>query len=247
MLNILHIEDNLVDQMAFSRLLKREEISVCLKNAETILEAKKFLTSERFDLIICDLNLPDGSAFDLADFFANVPAILHTGHLDEQIKAKARQAGAFKVILKSGDLKPLLDVLKTFSNTPAPPIVSQTVKEKKITNENPPVIQQLMSVFGNDQKYVEEVILAYLDENPVVLERLHQAGVGNKRDLVVKNAHQLKSGYLLMGLKKLRDLAEALELNPPESQDALLESIQRIKKLSFQSYDQLKVALQNLK
>jgi DNA-binding NtrC family response regulator len=86
---VLLIEDDKIDQLAFMRLVKEEKLAYNYKLAGTVLEAKKFLINEEFDVIIADYLLRDGTAFDILDSVRDIPVIFATGAGNEKLAVKA--------------------------------------------------------------------------------------------------------------------------------------------------------------
>ncbi len=105
LINILLVEDNIIDRMAFSRSVKQAKlpynytIATCLKEAITI------LNSQGFEIIILDYNLGDGYANELFPILKarNCPFIISTGSGDEEIAAKLMGEGAYDYLIKDPD------------------------------------------------------------------------------------------------------------------------------------------------
>lgn len=97
---ILLIEDDKLDQMAFERLVKRQELPYDYSIAGSFTQAKSILKSDRFDIVIVDYFLGDGTAFDVLDIIEDTPVILATGAGDEEIAVKAMKAGAYDYMIK---------------------------------------------------------------------------------------------------------------------------------------------------
>lgn len=97
---ILLIEDDEIDQMAFKRLFEGENLPYDYMIAESVSEAQRVLGSERFDVIISDYSLGDGTAFDILDSVKDIPIIIVTGTGDEELAIKAWRAGAFDYLIK---------------------------------------------------------------------------------------------------------------------------------------------------
>jgi len=64
---ILLIEDDELDQMAFKRHLKAENLPYEYVVVPSISEAQSVLSSETFDIILTDFTLGDGTALDILD------------------------------------------------------------------------------------------------------------------------------------------------------------------------------------
>ena len=99
-INILLIEDDKVDQMAFKRLVKQEKLPYDYTIAGSVSEAKGAIQSKRFDVVIVDYFLGDGTAFDIFDLIKDIPIVFVTGGGDEETAVAAMKAGAYDYIIK---------------------------------------------------------------------------------------------------------------------------------------------------
>ncbi len=97
---VLLIEDDKLDQMAFERLIKEQELVYDYKIAGSFAQARNILASERFDIVITDYSLGDGTAFDVFNLTKDMPVIFSTGAGDEEIAIKAMKAGAYDYMVK---------------------------------------------------------------------------------------------------------------------------------------------------
>ncbi len=102
-LHVLLIEDDKIDQMAFERLVKNEHLSYDYKIVGSVSEAKHLLNSEKFDFVIADYLLGDGTAFDLFDLINDIPFIFVTGCGNEEAAVTAMKAGAYDYLIKDPD------------------------------------------------------------------------------------------------------------------------------------------------
>jgi DNA-binding NtrC family response regulator len=84
---ILLVEDDELDQQAFTRLVKDQELPYDYKVAGSVSEARGILGREGFDVIITDYSLGDGTAFDILDCVNNAPIIVITGTSGSVINA----------------------------------------------------------------------------------------------------------------------------------------------------------------
>ncbi len=100
---ILLIEDNRVDQIAFRRLIQEKIFKYEYVIAGSLSDARKVLGSDRFDIIISDYMLGDGTAFDVFEIVDDIPVIVVTGEGDEGIAVKAMKAGAYDYIIKDSE------------------------------------------------------------------------------------------------------------------------------------------------
>jgi len=123
---ILIVEDDEIDQMAFERFANEENLPFSYIIAESVKEAKKFLEEEKFDAVLLDYRLGDGTAFDLFDKVETFPFIIVTGTGDEEIAVKAMKSGAYDYLIKDTEG----NYLKTLSVT-----VENAIKRKRAEEE----------------------------------------------------------------------------------------------------------------
>jgi len=95
-LNVLLVEDDEFTQKAMTRLLG--EIGHRYRVAESVRSALDLASREKFDLVISDLGLPDGSGHDLMRALRrrspdNIRAICVSGYGMEDDIRKSREAG----------------------------------------------------------------------------------------------------------------------------------------------------------
>jgi len=125
-IQILYIEDNKIDQMAFCDMVKTEELPYDYELAGSIKEAKELLSSKTYDVIFSDFLLGDGTAFDILDLKLEIPTIIATSAGNPTVAVKLMKNGASDYLLK--DIT--RDHLKVL------PITIETVlKNKKIAEQ----------------------------------------------------------------------------------------------------------------
>jgi PAS domain S-box-containing protein len=112
---VLLVEDTQIDQMAFKRMVSTQNLPYDYKIAGSVREARDLLASEKFDAIILDFHLGDGTAFDVLGSVGQTPTIFATGGGDEELAVKAMKSGASDYLIKDQDrnyLKVLPEVVK---------------------------------------------------------------------------------------------------------------------------------------
>jgi diguanylate cyclase (GGDEF)-like protein len=103
--SVLLIEDDLVDEMATLRAVAQEGLPYRMAVARTVVEARKLLAGHRFDVILADYKLTDGTSFDLMDDFADTLVIFITGAWDEAAAANALRLGVHDYLIKDAERK----------------------------------------------------------------------------------------------------------------------------------------------
>jgi DNA-binding NtrC family response regulator len=103
--NVLLVEDNAATRFGFARYFSKEGYEIF--EAATLAEAAAALAARRFDIMILDINLPDGSGIDFigtartSDPF--IPIIVITGEGDIPLAVEAMQRGADNFLTKPVD------------------------------------------------------------------------------------------------------------------------------------------------
>jgi len=143
---ILLIEDDKLDQMAFERLVEEENLPYDCTIAGSVSEARCTLSSDRFDVVIVDYVLGDGTAFDILDLVKNTPIIFVTGAGDEEIAVEAWKAGAYDYLIKD----PEQNYLKA-----VPIKVENSIKHKKTEEKLQLLSGAIMS--ADDSIYITDL------------------------------------------------------------------------------------------
>lgn len=115
-LTILLVEDNVHTSMAMAQLL--EVFGHCVTVAETVTAARTLIQANRYDVLISDIGLPDGTGLDVVRCWksaqGDAPSIAITGYGMEEDIRRCREAGFANHITKPvnfDQLEALLDAI----------------------------------------------------------------------------------------------------------------------------------------
>ena len=97
---LLLIEDDRDDQIALKQVIEREDSLYNYSLVGSVSEAREALHLEKFDLIVTNYILGDGTGFDIFNLVSNIPIIVVTGSGNEGIAVKAMKAGAYDYLIK---------------------------------------------------------------------------------------------------------------------------------------------------
>ncbi|MGB5397482.1 MAG: response regulator, partial [Gammaproteobacteria bacterium] len=99
------------------------------QSANNLTDAKLVLASEKFDLCLTDMRLPDGNGIELVELmqtrYPQLPVAVITAHGNMETAVKALKAGAFDFVSKPVDLKILRNLVAAATALP------QTTGESK--------------------------------------------------------------------------------------------------------------------
>jgi len=199
MLKILVIEDDIIDQLTLKRLIKKNNLDCEITASMKIQEAISLMTNINYDLVICDLNLPDGRAFDLGALIKKQNFILLSGHLEQEIIDEALQLGAIQVLQKSSELNQLRSVINLIEQmSTASAIDSKKEMLPKAnfkSSSNKFDLQPLLQIFNHQIEPVTATLNDFLNEKNKMKEEILLAKNSKDRDQIKFIAHKLKSRY----------------------------------------------------
>ncbi|MFV2057162.1 MAG: response regulator [Thiohalomonadales bacterium] len=121
--SILLVEDNMAHVELIRRAFEEDAFDIELQVCDNLHDARQSIQSKHPDLVIADLNLPDGNGLELTSASQEdnkYPLILMTSFGDEKIAVGAMKSGAFDYIVKSPE---------TFSSIPK--VVDRALREWK--------------------------------------------------------------------------------------------------------------------
>jgi PAS domain S-box-containing protein len=144
---VLLIEDNQIEQRMFQRFVETNSIPYDCVIAGSVSEARRILGSEKFDIVISDHDLGDGTAFDILELAKNMPIIVVTGAGDEETAVKAWKAGAYDYLIKDVDQNYLKAIPITVENA-----INHKQMEKKLQLLSGAVMSTEDSVYITDMK-----------------------------------------------------------------------------------------------
>jgi PAS domain S-box-containing protein len=149
MLKVLLVENDPLDQRAFTRFVSQENLPYDYIIAKTVLDANEILAHHQFDVVLLDFNLDDGNSFQvLSSVPYDTPAIFTTGSGSEEIAIEAMRRGASDYLIK--------DIDRTYLKM-LPVVIEQSIRHK--TNERERLILSHAvrssgeSIFITDLKY----------------------------------------------------------------------------------------------
>lgn len=148
-IRLLYIEDDPVDARAFLRKVREESLPYEVTLAKTLAEARTLLLGEHdFDLILTDYHLPDGKGSDLFEEIVDIPFVLLTGTLEEQLALRTLARGADDYLVKDTERCYLGTIAVT---------VEKTLMRKQIRQRERLLTQQLLESEARFRLLVESV------------------------------------------------------------------------------------------
>lgn len=209
-MNIFLLEDDSAIAMGLCYSLQNEGYGVTL--AKTINEAKEIISTNKFELYILDLTLPDGSGYDICTEIkkqGDLPVIFLTAYDDEVNVVMGFELGADDYITKPFRLKELLVRIKSVLRRYNKENGDGIIKIKNIvinTNE--------AKVYKNN----EEIVLTAM-EYRLLLIMLNNRGNVMTRNRLLESIWDVEGDFvedntLTVYIKRLRDKIEEEPTKP---------------------------------
>jgi formate hydrogenlyase transcriptional activator len=187
-IRMLLVEDDPIDRMAFSRFMESRKLPYDYTIAESTQSARKHLASERFDIVISDYSLGDGTCLDLLNEYKDSPLVVVTGTGSEAIAVKAMRLGARDYLIKDSEGCYLTVLPATVQN-----VLARCAAEADLKRH---------------REHLEEMVRERTAE--LVAEIQERKRVEGERESLIRQVEQ-KNRALESALGEVRQLKERLE------------------------------------
>ncbi|MBV4427390.1 response regulator transcription factor [Clostridium tyrobutyricum] len=208
MYKLLLVEDDSALALGIEFTLKDEGYEVL--TAATIKDAKKFMEGEKFHMIILDINLPDGSGYDLCKYIrskSDIPIMFLTALDEEANVVLGLEIGGDDYITKPFGVRELLSRIKAILRRNYKNIYS----ENKFKSGNIVIDTSNALVTKNSNK-----IFLTAQEYKLLLIFINKPGILMKRRQILNNLIEGEEGFFDENTLSvyIRRIREKLEDNP---------------------------------
>lgn len=138
-IRVLLVDDDKVDRMAVERLVQDKGLSYDLKTAASMAEGIEQIDKFKFDVILLDYQLGDGTGLDLMKEIKETPVVFVTGSGSEEIAVQAMREGAYDYLIKDPDRNYL---------TVLPNTVENVILRKRAEEEREKLIKDLQDALA---------------------------------------------------------------------------------------------------
>ncbi|MCK5515649.1 MAG: PAS domain S-box protein, partial [Desulfobulbaceae bacterium] len=214
-IRLLFIEDDKVDQMAFERFVKRENLPYDYTIAGSVTASTEILKSTSFDVIISDYMLGDGTSFELFELFKNTPVIITTGSGDEDVAVDAMKLGASDYLIKD----PEGNYLKVL-----PATVELALKRKQNEDELQKYHEHLESMVVERTIELRAEIVEQRSLSQIIEKSLNEIFIfdaDSYKFLFVNHGARINTGYSQAELLKMTPVDLKPEVDLPSFEEIL--------------------------
>lgn len=201
-IRICLIEDSPIAMIAAEKILARLSHSCYVEKAVNVAEALDVLSRSAFDLVICDLGLPDGTGFDIITHIKNdtshlnfeTPFVALTAHSDDGRKELAKKSGFLG-----------------FYNKPFSDEAAEKILVDHVLNENIIVDLELTAKTFNDDKataleMLTMLVASFAEEKILFKDAFSHNDYTRARELF----HKFRGGISYMRIPQVDILAMIL-------------------------------------
>jgi PAS domain S-box-containing protein len=253
-IKILVVEDIPLNQLLMKTLLDDFGFECDIaKNGKIAIEKMKISS---YDLVLMDLQMPKMNGFEATEYIrkkmnSNIPIIALTADVTTVDLDKCKSVGMNDYIAKPVDERLLYNKIVS--------IIGQALDKnnKEIKNDIIPQMQKcinlgyLESLTKSNPKLMTEMIAAYTQQTPTLVEAMKEGIQNNDWELLRASAHKMIPSFSIMGVSsKFKDMAKKinsytgdLESQKEEIRDLILQ----LSAICNQSCEELQKELENIK
>jgi len=187
MARILIVEDEKAIRNVLRNILNNENSAHLVDEAEDGSEAIKRLGEATYDLVLCDIKMPQKDGIEVLDFamehYADTPFVMISGHGDLDTAVQCIRKGAYDYIAKPPDLNRLVTTVR------------QALDRKKLLQENVRLrkkVDKRFAMVGHSQAL--EIVRGMVRKvAPTDARVLIMGPNGSGKEIVANQIHQLSA------------------------------------------------------
>ncbi len=239
-LNVLLVEDNDINRLYAINILKTWDCSV--ETAENGFVALEKLKNSSFDLVLMDIQMPVMDGFEATKAIRNgeplkreIPIIALTANATRKDIEKCLASGMNDCIPKPFTPEELLRVLlkyskhKTLSKSKVPAIPKSTVD-----------LNYLKRISNNNPKFIQEMVSTFVKTMPASIKEITQLTKTKSWNELARVIHKIRPSLTMMGLHLAKKLSLQLENESKKNPEDLSLMVAKFLHLIEQAIRELK-------
>ena len=252
---VLVVEDIVLNQLLMKTLL--DDFGFERDIAENGKIAIEKLRNNTYDVILMDLQMPEMNGFEATDYIRNImnldiPIIALTADVTTVDLAKCKAVGMNDYIAKPVDERILYSKIVAF--TKKPELKKLGAKEIEVIEENttPSCIDlgYLNQRTKSHPKLMMEMISAYLDQTPSLVETMKQSLNDKNWDLLYASVHKMIPSFSIMGISiNFENMAKKVQeyASIQKQSEEIPELVLQLENICTQACEELRVELNRIK
>ena len=214
MIRILLIEDDDISRAFLAEALAASEAAVTASGGFT--EALRHCSDNRFDLIVSDIRLGDGTLYELAPRFpAGTPVLATTAQLDAGVRARLAAVGVDSVLGKPAtvnEIRRMVERMLARAVYRAESLVFDETHALKALGGNGAALRSMKSLFKL--------------ELPEMAGKIRHAFEGGDTDAIHALLHKLKASCGFLGANRLLEACMQLDQQPdPKRLECFMQTL----------------------
>jgi two-component system, sensor histidine kinase len=206
--NILLAEDNIMNQRLLIEILKTIDYSV--KTALNGEEAVELYESDKFDLVLMDIEMPIMNGFDASRKIReielvtkkHIPIVALTAHTTERAKNECFESGMDEFLIKPIEFDNLINTIDKF--------LTQNLGDGAA--ENSIDLTHLVDIFGNNAELMQKLFEEFLDDFPKEIAQMKLEFANNNVRQAKFCISKMSSSLGNFGAKRARLICQDIEL-----------------------------------
>ena len=251
-ISVLYVDDNQLNRELFYDLVNDANTGVVVELAEDAKSALKFLESNKYDLILLDIQMPRINGYELSGLIRDklgiskeeTPIFALTAYTPEDIDERCKKAGMNGFLSKPIDLEELNKLLqKEISLKPSKKTSKIESWAKDHVNLN-----GLRQLVKEDKSKIIKYLKISLLSIPEDLEKVKSYLDHEDWVLLGQTAHKMKSNASYMGMDSVLNILNSLEKLDSQkcSYEEIAPLINNLDEESLLALDELEVILKIL-
>lgn len=256
-LSVLLVDDNKINQKV--ALFELTHWKAKAKAVDSAKQAIELLKTEKFDVILMDISMPEMGGIEATRFIRNkmenpaktTPIIAMTASALQGEKENCIQAGMNDYISKPFEPVNLYNKLIKWGRgerVGKKQTISNIEPTRKKMNGHVTNLLDLQERASGNLEYIREMIQIYLNTFPVYLKEFNTAVKDKNWEQVHEDAHKMKSAVLYFGMQELHEILKDIEIKKvlPDQNEQWNEAISKINDFCERSFVELREELDKI-
>jgi CheY-like chemotaxis protein len=252
-IKVLVVEDIPLNQLLMKTLL--DDFGFERDIAENGEIAIHKLKNKDYDVILMDLQMPVMNGFETTEYIrktlnSKIPIIALTADVTTVDLAKCKSVGMNDYIAKPVDERLLyskiVSIVKKYSNVKNDELkIKDMPKNQKCIN-----LDYLSTLTKSNPKLMMEMIAAYLQQTPPLINIMRQSLENNDWELLKSSIHKMVPSFSIMGLnREFEDMAKKIQSSAiaHENTHEIETMVSKLENICNQAFKELEIEFNNIK